>query len=116
MTRHDDHTRLRHMLAYAQEAANLTGDHCRKDLDSDRLLRHAMTHIVGVIGEAAARVSEPFRQAHADIPWGEIVGLRNRLIHGYDKVDLDILWRIVQADLPPLIAELKRILESSPGR
>jgi uncharacterized protein with HEPN domain len=112
MTRHDDRTRLRHMLDYAEEAVSLAQGHDRGDLDTDRLLRHALTHVVEVVGEAAAHVSELLRQAHADIPWGEIVSLRNRLIHGYDKVDLDVLWQIVQGDLPPLIADLKRVLRS----
>ena len=112
MTRHDDRTRLRHMLDYAEEAASLAQSRQRNDLDTDRLLRHALTHVVEVVGEAAAHVSEPLRQAHAGIPWSEIVGLRNRLVHGYDKVDLDVLWQLVQADLPPLIANLKRVLRS----
>jgi uncharacterized protein with HEPN domain len=112
MTRHDDRTRLRHMLDYAEEAASLAQNRRRSDLDADRLFRHGLTHVVEVVGEAAAHVSEPLRQAHPGIPWGEIVGLRNRLIHGYDKVDLDVLWQIVQTDLPPLIADLKRVLRS----
>ena len=71
MTRHDDRTRLRHMLDYAEEAASLAQDRRRSDLDTDRLFRHALTHVVEVVGEAAAHVSGPLRQAHADIPWGE---------------------------------------------
>lgn len=51
------------------------------------------------------------RARHPDIPWTEIVGLRNRLIHGYDSVDFDILWQIVSDDLPPLIAVLEKALE-----
>jgi uncharacterized protein with HEPN domain len=50
------------------------------------------------------------RILHPDIPWPEIVGLRNRLIHGYDSVDFDILWQIVTEDLPPLIAALEKTL------
>jgi len=51
-----------------------------------------------------------FGDRHPDIPWPEIVGLRNRLIHGYDSVDFDILWHIVSDDLPPLIAALENAL------
>jgi uncharacterized protein with HEPN domain len=50
------------------------------------------------------------RTRYSGIPWVQIVGLRNRLIHGYDNVDFDILWEIVTKDLPPLIAELEKIL------
>jgi len=53
------------------------------------------------------------RQAkHQSIPWPRIVGMRNRLIHGYDQVDLDILWDTIEYDLPPLIIELEKILET----
>ena len=53
---------------------------------------------------------------YAEIPWPQIVGLRNRLIHGYDAVDMDILWQIIEYDLPPLIAALEAILsQEEPG-
>jgi len=63
-----------------------------------------------VIGEAAAHISLDEQKQHPDIPWAQIVGLRNRLIHGYDSVDLSILWRIVKDDVPPLITALENIL------
>ena len=110
MTRHDDAMRLRHMLDYATEAAELARDRRREDLESDRLLRYAMTHLVEVVGEAAAHVSQAFREDHPTMPWAEIVGMRNRLIHGYDKVDLDVLWQIIQADLPSLVVDLRNAL------
>lgn len=59
------------------------------------------------MGEAAGRVSKEERSRHPDIPWAQIVGLRNRLIHGYDSVDMDILWAITTKDLPTLIAALQ---------
>ena len=116
MTQHDDHTRLRHMLDYAQEAVQMTGGRHRGDLDRDRMLELALVRLIEIIGEAAARVSEEGQNLHPSIPWRQACGMRNRLIHGYDTVDLDVLWDVIQIDLPPLITELKRILESSPGR
>jgi uncharacterized protein with HEPN domain len=110
MTRHDDKARLGDMLEHAQEAVDIARTRGREDLDADRVFRFALTHLVEIVGEAAAHVSEPFRAAHARIPWAEIVGLRNRLIHGYSQVDLNLLWDIVQIDLPPLIAELRKVL------
>jgi len=82
----------------------------RPDLDTDRQFCLALTHLVEIMGEAAARVSPEGRECWQAVPWREVVGLRNRLIHGYDAVDLNILWTIVRDDLPPLIAELRRIL------
>jgi uncharacterized protein with HEPN domain len=63
-----------------------------------------------IIGEAAGRVSEPVRNAHPEIPWRKITGMRHRLIHGYDEVDLDIVWKALRDDLRPLIAVLERIV------
>lgn len=67
--------------------------------------------LLEIIGEAASRVPAEQRLQHPDIPWPEIVGLRNRLIHGYDSVDFEILWQIVSDDLPPLIAALEKSLK-----
>lgn len=114
MTHHDDTVRLRHMLDSAREAVDLSQGRNRSDLDSDRLYNLAMVRLVEVVGEAGARVSEVLRKSHPQIPWSEIVGVRNRLIHGYDQVDYDILWDILQLDLPPLIQQLEQILAGGP--
>ena len=84
----------------------------RQDLERNRQLNLALVRLLEVIGEAAGRVSEETRSRHPEIPWLDIIGLRNRLIHGYDTVDFDILWAIVRDDLPPLVAELRRIVEA----
>lgn len=70
--------------------------------------------LLEIVGEAASRVPPGEREQYSAIPWVQIVGLRNRLIHGYDNVDFDILWEIVSHDLPPLIAELEKIFSSTP--
>jgi uncharacterized protein with HEPN domain len=62
------------------------------------------------VGEAATRVSEDLRARHPQIAWRPIISLRNRLIHGYDAVDLDILWQILHEDIPPLITNLTRLV------
>ena len=69
-----------------------------------------MTHLVEIIGEAANRVPEDFQEDHPEIPWAQIIGMRNRLIHGYDDVDLNFLWSVVQDDLPGLIVQLEKLL------
>ena len=116
MTRHDDRTRLRHMQDHAEEAAEMAAGRSRRDLEGDRQFCLALTHLVESAGEAAARVSSEGRHRWPTVPWVGIVGLRNRLIHGYDAVDLDILWDIVQQDLPPLIEQLRRILDEGTGQ
>lgn len=109
MSQHDDLPRLRDMLAHAEEAAALVRERCREDLDSQRVLALALVRLLEIIGEAAARVSSEFRARHPEIPWPQIVSLRNRLIHGYDAVDLDIVWQILTTDLPSLIEVLRAI-------
>ena len=116
MSRRDDSISLRHMLDYAREAVALVKDRSRADLDSDRMLMHTSTRLVEIIGEAGRRVSTETRQRHPDIPWANISGTRDRLIHAYDRVDLDILWDILELDLPALVDQLERILpETSSG-
>jgi len=115
MSRHDDATRLRQMLDYAIEALQMSQGRQRTDLDSDRMFELAMTRLLEIIGEAASKVSPGLRTTHQDIEWGPIIGLRNRLIHGYDSIDRDILWQIVAADLPALVDRLKQIVEGLGG-
>lgn len=105
-----DEVRLRHMLDHAREAIAMARDHSEADLAGDRMLELALVRLVEIIGEAAARVSEGTRARHPQIPWPLIVGMRNRLIHGYDEVDLHVLWETVTADLPALLVELEQVL------
>jgi uncharacterized protein with HEPN domain len=112
MSHHESAIRLRHMLDHANEAVAMARGRTRAQLDSDRQLNLSLVRLLEIVGEAAARVQPEERARHPDIPWPEIVGLRNRLIHGYDSVDFDILWQIVSDDLPRLIAALEEALEA----
>jgi len=110
MTRHNPMVRVHHMLDHSREAVEMTRGRTRADLDRDRLLNLALVQLVEVIGEAASRLPEEFRSRHPQVPWRQTVGMRNRLIHGYDTVNFDILWSIIQEDLPPLIEKLEAIV------
>lgn len=110
MTQHDDRTRLQHMLDHAIEAVELIRGHKRADLDHDRKLNLALVRLVEIVGEAAARVSAATRTQLSQVLWQDIIGMRNRVIHGYDEVDFDILWDVVDLDLPPLIVILRGFL------
>ena len=112
MPRHDADLRLRHMLDAAHEAVQMAQGKTRADLDAYRPLNLSLVRLLEIVGEAASRVPADERTKCPNIPWTQIVGLRNRLIHGYDSVDFDILWQIVTQDLPPLIAELEGRLSS----
>lgn len=110
MSRRDDQVTLRHILEHAREAIEMANSRSRADLDSDRMLELSLARLVEIVGEAATRTSAEIREAHAGIPWREIVAMRNRLIHGYDSIDKDILWEVVTNDLPPLAAGIEQIL------
>jgi uncharacterized protein with HEPN domain len=108
MSRHEADVRLRHMLDHAKEAVSMVQGRVRADLDTDRKLNLSLVRLLEIVGEAATRVPAEERKLYSDIPWPEVIGLRNRLIHGYDSVDFDILWQIVAEDLPLLIAVLEK--------
>jgi uncharacterized protein with HEPN domain len=110
MSRHEDTVRLGHMLDHALEAVEMCRGRTRKDLDSDRMLNLALVRLVEIVGEAANRVSKQGQADRPEIPWRQIIGMRNRIIHGYDEVNFDILWAVIHDDLPPLIATLRTML------
>ena len=112
MTQHDDIVRPQHMLEHAREAVAMIEGKERADLQSERMLELSLIRLIEVIGEAAARVTPEGQEKYPAIPWPQVVSMRNRLIHGYDQVDLNILWDTIEDDLPPLITELEKILES----
>jgi uncharacterized protein with HEPN domain len=113
MPRDEDPLRMRHMLDAAREAMALSRGKDAGALAADRVLGLALVRLLEVLGEAAGRVSEGTKAAHPEVPWSQIVGLRNRLIHGYDSVDLEILWMILSEDLPPLVEALERAVGAS---
>ncbi len=112
MSKHDPDVSLRQILAYAREAVEISKGKTRQDLDRERLLNLAMTRLVEMLGEAANRVPEDVQAKYPDLPWLQMIAARNRLIHGYDSVDFDILWVIIHNDLPALIIRLQEILGS----
>ena len=113
MSEHDDRVSLTDMLSHAREAADLLGDASRQKLERDRVLQLALTRLVEIVGEAANRVSQEAQQNYPQMPWPQIIGMRNRLVHGYDVIDYDLLWDTVTNDLPPLIEALRQIAEEA---
>ncbi|MFH1672325.1 MAG: DUF86 domain-containing protein [Pseudomonadota bacterium] len=107
----DDVVRLRHMLDAAKEAVSFVQNKTRSSLDTDRQLVLSLVKSIEIVGEAAAHVSEKCVRDFPQIPWRNIIGMRNRLIHGYFDIDLAVVWKTVIEDLPPLIAELEEIVE-----
>jgi len=103
MRQPDDQVLLKDMADHARRAIEACKGRSREDLDTDLVLAAALERFIKIIGEAASRVSAPTRDAHTEVPWTEIVGMRNRLVHGYASVDHDVLWAVVTRDLPVLL-------------
>jgi len=101
------------MLDHAEEAVALVAGKDKTGLKHDRVLELALIRLVEIIGEAFAKVSSDTQAKYPSIPWQQVIGMRNRLIHGYDSVDLDILWDTIEIDLLPLIAELRKIVSET---
>jgi uncharacterized protein with HEPN domain len=80
---------------------------------ADTKTQDAILYNLIIIGEAANRISDEFREQHYNIPWSSLIGTRNIIIHGYDQVKLQIVWEILQRDIESLKTEIKRVLESS---
>ncbi len=111
MSRHDNRVSLRHMLDHAREAKEMTHGRQGSDLETDRMLQLALTRLVEIVGESASRISATTREKHPEIPWPDILGMRNRLVHAYDVLNLDLLWDTIETDFPPLIADLEAIFK-----
>lgn len=98
------------MLDMTRRAVRAIESKTRAQYDEDDILRLGLTHLVQVIGEAARKVSDEFRDEHTEIPWRKIVGMRHRIVHDYMRVDEDILWQVVTNDLRALLPQLEAIL------
>ncbi|NOZ51401.1 MAG: DUF86 domain-containing protein [Chloroflexi bacterium] len=107
----DDRMRLLHMLDAAREALMFVDGRTKNDLNTDRMLVLSLVKELEIIGEAAKPISEITKRELAVIPWADIIGMRNRLVHAYFDIDLDILWQTTQIDLPSLELLLARVIE-----
>lgn len=107
-----DLIRLRHMWEAASSAIEMASGRARPDLDQSIMLSMALTRCLEILGEAASRVTPDTRAQFPAIPFGQIVSMRNRLIHAYFDVDLDIVWTTVKDDLPALLGALDDALRA----
>ena len=100
------------MLLAARKIQRYSSGLTRKTLLEHEMASSAIIREFQVMGEAARIISDPFKGEHDNIPWKVIAGLRNRVIHEYFRVDLDLLWQTIADDLPPLIAQLEAIVSA----
>ena len=87
--------------------------HTYDDILNDRILFYGLTKMTEIIGEAAYKITHEFRDSHPDLPWREIIGMRHLLVHGYFTISPEVLWDVIQNDIPNLIPTLKKYLAES---
>lgn len=109
MSRRPVEVLLQHILDAANEACSFATGRSREELDTDRQLQHSLVRCIEIIGEAASRVDVSFQRKHPEIPWAEMTAMRNRLIHAYFDIDLNVVWTTVQSELPKLITQIEKM-------
>jgi len=102
---------LQDMVEAADKAA-----HFVKDVDFEAFCKNeekvfAVIRALEIIGEAARNIPKSIRDRYVEVPWDDIIGMRNKVIHGYFGVDLEVIWKTIDQDLPPLQNTLARIFE-----
>jgi uncharacterized protein with HEPN domain len=110
----DDRLTLELMLDTANRLRGLARMTGRAAFNDDEIARLAVLHLIQRLGEGASRLRADFRAAHPEFPWAEMIGMRNRIVHGYDDLDPEIAWRVAAEDVEPVIAALERALTQGP--
>ena len=111
----DDLVYIGHMLDTACKVAEKVQGIRRTDFDKDENLRIALAHLIQVIGEAARHVSPAFRNAHPEVPWQAIVGMRHKVVHDYMNVDESVVWKTATQEMAKLIAQLTPLVPPQEG-
>ena len=111
MSKVDDLTRFKHIRDAAMTAIDFVRERSREDLDNEQMLSLALVRLIEIMGEAANNISPSSQARYPQIPWREIVGMRNRIVHAYFDVDLDIVWRVIKDDLPEFIRWVNQAIQ-----
>jgi uncharacterized protein with HEPN domain len=106
----DDVLYLEHMLEAAEKFAVRVQGRSHDEFDASEDFQMALAYLVQIIGEAASRVSQVTRDAHLEIPWKRIVGMRHRIVHDYLTIDTDLLWEVATTNVPELIVLLEPLV------
>ncbi len=111
--RDEDRIRIQHMADAAKTALEFVSGRSRQDLDRDRMLLFGVLRAIEVLGEAASRVSAGTRSALPDVPRAAVIAMRNRLIHGYFDIDITLVCKTVQEEIPALLEVLDSALRAA---
>jgi uncharacterized protein with HEPN domain len=103
---------LRDILDAARTAIEFVIEESDGDFSVDKKTEFAVIRALEIVGEAARRIPTSYREEHPHIPWAEMAGMRDKLIHDYFGVDFDVVLKTVHQDLPPLVTAIQSLLES----
>ena len=103
------------MIEAAEAALEFCEGQTAESFAGDRLVGFAVVRAIQLVGQAARGVSTRLQAAHPEIPWREIVGMRNVVVHDYADVDMALIWKTVHDDLPGLAERLRAILDEGSG-
>ena len=106
--------RLRDMLQACRDIQEHTDGMTATQFGASKMVQQAVLWNLTVIGEAANNLPDEVQEAHLDVPWSAIIGMRHRLVHGYGSIDLQIVWDVVDSGLPLLIPQLRALLAELP--
>ena len=109
MNEKDDLVYLGHIIDAISMIKKYTNGLKKGSFLKDKKTQDAVIREITVIGEATALISDLFKERHGDIPWGDMKGTRNRIVHGYFSIDLNIVWQLIIRDLPELEIKLKEL-------
>jgi uncharacterized protein with HEPN domain len=105
----NDRVYLEHILEAIGKIENFTNAVSKFDFDNNVMIQDAVIRNIEIIGEATKKISKPFTLAHQEIPWSEMAGMRDKLIHDYLDVDVDVVWKTIEIDLPLLKKMISKI-------
>ncbi|MBI4501645.1 MAG: DUF86 domain-containing protein [Gemmatimonadetes bacterium] len=108
----DDRLTAGQMLDLVVRIRAIVRGQTRESFETDEVRQLALLHLIQILGEAASRPSAAFREGHPELPWTQMIAMRNRIVHGYDHVDPDIVWRVATDDTEALLAALERIVSA----
>jgi uncharacterized protein with HEPN domain len=109
MSQRDDGFYIGQMLEYAKAIERRVAQSSREEFDRNEDVQSRLITLLQYMGEAARHVSRSITDAHPEIEWKEIIGMRHRLVHGYDRINLDKVWSTATIDIPSLVANLKNL-------
>lgn len=109
--RDEDKIRLQHIIEEAKTACGFVQGCSFEDFVKDEKTVRAVIRSIEIIGEAASKISNELKNTHNEVPWGKIIGMRNRLIHVYFDIDYDVIWQTVYKNIPELIEIMQKLLK-----